>query len=93
VEVTQVERGIYQLSAGNRQFYLRTPETLEGTIRDVWYSPSYGVRLPCRAIDLSLKAELKGAESWFFAMAGEACFTQPQWTAQLTSILQSMALG
>ncbi|HEY9611810.1 alginate lyase family protein [Allocoleopsis sp.] len=93
VEVTQVERGIYQLSAGNRQFHLRTPETLEGTISDAWYSPSYGVRLPCRAIDLSLNTELKGAESWFFAMAGEACFTQPQWEAQLTCIWQSMALG
>jgi hypothetical protein len=92
VEVTQMERGIYQLSAGIRRFYLRTPETLEGTIRDAWYSPSYGVRLPCQAIDLSLNTELKGAESWFFAMACEACFTQPQWAAQLTSILQSMAL-
>jgi hypothetical protein len=92
VEVTQVERGIYQLSAGNRRFYWRTPETLEGTISDAWYSPSYGVRLPCRAIDLSRNTELKGAESWFFAMACEACFTQSQWAAQLTSILQSMAL-
>jgi hypothetical protein len=90
VEVTQVERGIYQLSAENRRFYLRTPETLEGTISDVWYSPSYGVRLPCQAIALSVNAELEPVESWFFAIACETWFTQPNRDEQLSSIRHSM---
>ena len=25
---------------------------------DAWYSPSYGVRLPCRAINLSMTADV-----------------------------------
>jgi hypothetical protein len=68
VEVTQWEGGGYRLIIGGRRFQLCTPETLVSKVNSAWYSPSYGVRLPCRAIDLSLRVELKGIESWQFIL-------------------------
>jgi hypothetical protein len=44
---------------------LAVPAGLEAVISDAWYSPSYGVKVPCRALDLAASVPLDG-RTWRF---------------------------
>ena len=42
------------------------------TIGEGWYSPSYGVRVPCTTLDLRAQVMLDGARTWIFRIAEAA---------------------
>ena len=56
------------LTANGRQWRLRLPPGLHAAIGPAAYSPSYGVKRPCLAIDLSMHATLDGAREWSFSI-------------------------
>lgn len=45
---------------------LTVPANLQPAIADAWYSPSYGVRVACQALDLTVEAEVSPASDWRF---------------------------
>jgi len=47
---------------------LRVPAGLETAIAKAEYSPSYGVAVPCVAIDLTARVVLDEAKSWEFSI-------------------------
>jgi len=50
----------------NMRWQLEIPEGLRMTCMPAWYSPSYGVRVPCQAIKLETDADIVGQNSWCF---------------------------
>ena len=62
------EASTVRLVAGTRTFRLRGPAGLAVSIRDAFYSPSYGVKVPCLAIDAVMRATLDGTSTWDFAI-------------------------
>lgn len=45
---------------------LEAPATLAGTVAEAWYSPSYGRRVPCKALDFSTRAAVGAGSRWTF---------------------------
>lgn len=58
--------GRFRLSGVGVTARLDFPAELTASLSDAWYSPSYGVRLATRAIDLSGEYELEPLRSWEF---------------------------
>ena len=58
--------GTIVLTAADRRFTLRCPPDLHISIHQAAYSPSYGVTIPCRAVDLSTRAAVDGGRQWEF---------------------------
>lgn len=56
-------------TAGRWRF--RADRALTPEIADAWYSPSYGVRIPCRSIDLRASADVSAGSPFVFAVAPE----------------------
>ena len=50
--------GVLRLEGGGKVWQLSLPTELGAVVSSAWYSPSYGVRLPCSAIDMSGAFEL-----------------------------------
>ena len=71
IDVERVAPGEFVLRSSSRRFRLRAPVEADATIADAWYSPSYGVRVPCRALDLTLETRLSGVASYSFAIDRE----------------------
>jgi uncharacterized heparinase superfamily protein len=67
--VDAVDRSSVTLRAGARQWTLRCPDDLQISIAPAAYSPSYGVKQACRAIELSTRATLGPERQWEFAIA------------------------
>lgn len=67
VEVT-VHAGIIRLSnnAAKAQYQLTVPANVTISFGSAWYSPSYGVRIPCQALELETEAVLPNDVSWNF---------------------------
>lgn len=61
-----LEGGTCVLRAPSAVVHLRFPAALRATLADAWYSPSYGVRVACRALDLAAEADLGHASEWRF---------------------------
>jgi hypothetical protein len=55
---------IVTLEADSRRWCLRLPPGLDIFIRPASYSPSYGVRLPCLAIDAACVVDFDGPRTW-----------------------------
>lgn len=72
VQVCRKHDGLFSLKVEPREFALHVPEGLRGTMVDAWCSPSYGVRVPCRAIELESDVDLNGRAEWFFAVVESA---------------------
>ena len=47
---------------------MKFPARLQPLFSDAWYSPSYGVRIQCRAIEFELTFRLKDTALWQFAI-------------------------
>jgi hypothetical protein len=62
--------GTVRLSAAGRTWHLRLPPDLTTSISDAEYSPSYGVKLRCLAIDAAMHVALDGTASWTFSFGG-----------------------
>jgi hypothetical protein len=56
------------LKAGTREWNLQTPADLKVSVGPAWYSPSYGVKVPCFAIDLSSRVTLDGDRTYSFSI-------------------------
>ena len=51
---------------------LRASSDLSVAVVDAWYSPSYGVRIACRAIDFTTTADVSGHRDYIFAIGPDA---------------------
>jgi uncharacterized heparinase superfamily protein len=58
--------GACTLTAANQSVELSLPKDLAAAVSDAWYSPSYGVRVPCQALDLTTDVEVGAASEWSF---------------------------
>ena len=58
VVIEQTAPSEVTLTAGAQRWRFQASGDLSVTMTDAWYSPSYGVRLPCRAINLSMTADV-----------------------------------
>jgi uncharacterized heparinase superfamily protein len=77
VEVTAESATSYLLRAGGVCYCLSVPEPVRGQVSPAWYSPSYGVRVPCTAIDLHAAVELIGEAAWTFRLTPASGGCQP----------------
>ena len=59
VDVTPNEAGIFELRVGAVTVRLAAPLGLSCDVVPAWQSPSYGVRVPCRALNLETTAQLE----------------------------------
>src|SRR5262249_29581132 len=58
VVVTPAERGVFELRFGPETMTFAAPLELAHQMTAAWVSPSYGVRVPCVAIDFELRTTL-----------------------------------
>lgn len=72
VHVERADTCRFSLSVGDLRWWFTTPAGLSATIADAWYSPAYGVRVACRAIDLTVDADVSPGASYTFTVAREA---------------------
>lgn len=66
IEVRSIGPGLLAFAGYDKVCRLRFPSELESSTVDEAYSPSYGVRVPCRAINLSTHVTLDGSRTWEF---------------------------
>ncbi len=59
-------------AAGLMSLVLSFDPDLSATVVDAWYSPSYGVRVPVRAVNLACHTVLAGRKSWKFSVAASS---------------------
>lgn len=57
-----------RLAAAGRTWRLNLPAGLTVSVRPAYYSPSYGVKVPCLAVDAVTRAALDGTSTWDFAI-------------------------
>lgn len=69
VHIDKVDDQTFALSAGTARYRLKVPAGLTAEVKPAWYSPSYGVRVPCQAIDLHGSIDLQGQKDWVFVLA------------------------
>jgi hypothetical protein len=58
--------GKFRMTAGGHSWILRGPQNANAVISDAWYSPSFGVRVPCSAIDFSIQQEIDASAEYQF---------------------------
>ena len=72
-EVTIGEGGCVDIRSGAAQVALMPPDGLRPTLIPRWYSPSYGVRVPCVSIVFEIETEIGRANEYIFRIASRAC--------------------
>jgi hypothetical protein len=60
--------GDVDIQLASRPLRLTVPPELQLTIGDSWYSPSYGVREPCVAVDAEALVTLDGRHEFAFGL-------------------------
>ncbi|HET6956532.1 MAG TPA: alginate lyase family protein [Vicinamibacterales bacterium] len=68
VEVLLAPDGSVQARGGNVTLGLATPAGLQATVCDAWYSPSYGVRSACRALEFEIEAAIPGRAEYLWRL-------------------------
>jgi hypothetical protein len=68
VEVEAGGEGRSLLRAGGKEWSLTVPNNLAIAVSGAWYSPSFGVRVPCQALDLSLDTWLSADSTFVFTV-------------------------
>jgi hypothetical protein len=71
------------------RWLLRPSPNLELTVDEAWYSPSYGVRLPCRALHLTTEADVSAAGDYALAIGPEAWMGSPASTLERAAFYDS----
>ena len=66
VAVAVVGDGRITLTSAGQTWELRAPSHLSATISEAWYSPSYGVRVPCRTLDFTMTTDISSASDYRF---------------------------
>lgn len=72
VVVAELGDGRFTLAAADRTWELRAPQHLKVSLSEAWYSPSYGVRVPCRAIGVTVTADVASAPDYRFVIGPHA---------------------
>ena len=67
VDVQRADRCTLILAARGRRWRFTIPPDLHLSIEPAWYSPSYGVRTRCLAINLGTRTNLGGSRHWEFS--------------------------
>jgi hypothetical protein len=65
---------LFHLEDGGARFCLWLPDALTGDPVEAACSPSYGVRVPSQALDLSVRTSLREEALFFFALGSEEWF-------------------
>lgn len=60
--------GSLSLRSGGLAWSLRSLDRLTPSVEDAWYSPSYGVRLPAKAIEFRVEQRLPRQQDWTFRL-------------------------
>lgn len=68
------QAGFCQIETMGQRYILASLDGLETQLGEAWYSPAYGVRLPCRALDFRHRNPAAGRSQWGFAVGPEATF-------------------
>jgi hypothetical protein len=66
------QAGFCQLETMGQRYILASLDGLETILGEAWYSPAYGVRLPCRALNFALQNSAAGRSQWGFVIAPAA---------------------
>jgi heparinase II/III-like protein len=74
VTIHRASPGLYHLEGRGASFCLWTSEELSGEITAAVYSPAYGVRRPCGAVELSGRISLRRRADFFFALGTREWF-------------------
>jgi hypothetical protein len=64
-----LEAGACRLRSRWATVMIEFPRDCQADVSDVWYSPSYGVRTRCQALDLRTEANLDRDAEWRFSIA------------------------
>jgi len=68
VDVADVGAGRFVITTPGCSWELRAPSQAKAVVSDAWYSPSYGVRVPCQAIDFTITADVSAAPEYRFVI-------------------------
>jgi hypothetical protein len=71
------QAGFCQIETMGQRYILASLNGLETQLSEAWYSPAYGVRLPCHALEFKHQNPAAGRSQWGFAIAPEATFDLP----------------
>ncbi len=69
VRISRIDDRTFTLEAGPVRYQLTVPAGLTAEIKAAWYSPSYGVRVPCQVLDLHAQVALARHMEWTFTLA------------------------
>jgi hypothetical protein len=69
VEVQAAASGPFDIRLGDLVVQLTPPAGLGGTVGPAWYSPSYGVRMPCVCLDFEVADHLQGRREFTWQIA------------------------
>jgi hypothetical protein len=58
-----------EIRVRGRILHMTLPSTLRPALSPAWYSPSYGVRVPCMAVDLESVEQIDGRREFAFRVA------------------------
>jgi hypothetical protein len=68
VDVEPIGKGELLLRSGSRRWRFRLDARLALEVVAAWYSPSYGVRIPCRAVELNVSTAVSADTTFTFSI-------------------------
>jgi heparinase II/III-like protein len=71
VKVERTATGALEMVARGSRIEMTVPAALKLETRDDWYSPSYGVRIPCLAFDLEATIEIRDRIEYSFELRAD----------------------
>lgn len=74
ISATMQSPGRVRIETMGRRYILASLDSIEAGINNAWYSPSYGVRLPCVSVDFQCSTRIESPATWGFAIAPEIAF-------------------
>jgi hypothetical protein len=89
VEVERIEAGDLVLKTTAGRWRFRADRALTPEIADAWYSPSYGIRIPCRSIDLRASADVSAGSPFVFAVAPDAWIDSTEAAREIATFVGS----
>lgn len=69
VEVVPAASGAFDIGLGNATLQLTPPPGLRHSAGAAWYSPSYGVRIPCVCLDFEIEDHIDGRRQYVWRIA------------------------
>jgi hypothetical protein len=68
------------------RWLFRASGDLTFAIADAWYSPSYGVRIACRAIEFTTTADVSESRDYVFAIGPEAWMASAAFAVEMAAL-------